>query len=88
MTRSIDKALPNITLAQITAVFGWIVAQALAYGVIDDNQAQIALSLGATAVAAVWKLADAWIRSGRNQARAAALAAGHPDPAATTSGRY
>jgi uncharacterized membrane protein len=76
--------LPDITLAQILAVFGWIVAQAVAYGFLDSEHSQVLLSAGATVIAAIWKLADAWLRTGRNNARAAALAAGQPDPAATT----
>lgn len=74
--------LPDITLAQVLAVFGWIVAQAVAYGVLDTSRSQVLLSGGSTVIGAVWKLADAWLRSSRNNVRAAAVAAGKPDPAA------
>jgi hypothetical protein len=73
--------LPSITLAQATAVFGWIVAQAVAYGWLDSLKSQLALSAGSTILAAAWKFADAWIRSSRNNVRAASIAAGKGDPA-------
>lgn len=74
--------MPDVTLAQVLAVFSWGVAQLVAYGVLDSLKSQLVLSAGATILAAVWKLVDAWIRSSRNQVRAAAIASGHPDPAA------
>lgn len=74
-------SMPDVTPAQLLAVAGWVAAQAVAYGWLTTEQSQLVLSAGSTIVAAAWKIADAFIRTGRNQARAAALAAGQPDPA-------
>ena len=63
--------LPDITPGQIMAVATWAVSQAVAWGWMDNNQGQILLSAGATAVAAVWKIADAFLRGKRAQAVAA-----------------
>lgn len=62
--------MPDITLAQLTAFFAWVVAQAVAFGWLDTQRSQVILSGGATVLAAVWKLADALIRSGRAKALA------------------
>lgn len=56
---------PNITPAQWAAVSGWIVAQLVAWGLIPREREQLAISAGATVLAACWKLADAHIRNGR-----------------------
>ena len=56
---------PNITQVQLLAVAGWVVAQAVAYGVLPAAYEQLAVSIGATVVAAAWKIADAVIRHGR-----------------------
>lgn len=63
--------MPDVTLAQFLAVFGWIVSQAVAFGWIDNDREQLLLSAGSTVIAAAWKLADAWIRTGRAKAVAA-----------------
>lgn len=59
---------PVITQAQLVAVLGWIVAQAVAFGWVDNDQAQVLLSSGATVVAVAWKLADAFLRGKRAEA--------------------
>lgn len=59
---------PDITPAQLTALIGWIAAQAVAFGWITDQQNQALLAGGATIVAAAWKLADAWLRGSRAKA--------------------
>lgn len=58
---------PDVTPAQALAIVGWCVAQAVAYGWLDPRYEQLGVSLGATVVAAAWKLSDAVIRSGRNR---------------------
>jgi hypothetical protein len=63
--------MPDVTLAQALAVFGWIVAQAVAFGWLNSIKSQLVLSAGATIIGAAWKLADALIRSGRAKALAA-----------------
>ena len=57
---------PDVTLAQALAVFGWVLAQIVAYGWLDTTQSQLILSAGSTIIATAWKLADALIRHGRN----------------------
>jgi hypothetical protein len=63
--------MPDVTLAQALAVFGWIIAQAVAFGWLDTVKSQLVLSAGATIIGAAWKLADALIRNGRAKAVAA-----------------
>lgn len=57
--------MPDITLAQSTAVVGWIVAQAVAFGVLDVRYQQLAVSAGATVLAVALKASDAWLRGKR-----------------------
>jgi hypothetical protein len=59
---------PDITPAQLVAALAWVVAQAVAFGWLDTQRSQVILSVGATGIAAAWKIADAIIRSGRNRA--------------------
>lgn len=61
-------SMPNVTPAQIVAIVGWIVAQLIAYGVLDVRYEQLALSIGATLLAGALKIADAIIRHGRSRA--------------------
>lgn len=61
-------SMPSITPAQVLAIVGWIVAQLVAYGVLDVRYQQVALSIGATLLAAALKIADALIRHGRSRA--------------------
>lgn len=63
---------PDITSAQIVAVIGWIVAQAVAFGWVDSNQAQVLISAGSTLLAVALKLADAFLRGSRAKAAATA----------------
>lgn len=58
---------PDVTPAQWLAYLTWVAAQAVAFGWITPRGAQFALSVGATVLAVGWKLADAWIRYGRNR---------------------
>lgn len=60
--------VPDITPAQIAAVVGWIVAQLVAYGVLDIRYQQLAVSIGATVLGAAWKFADAYLRGQRAKA--------------------
>lgn len=67
----VSGGMPDVTPAQVTAVIGWIVSQAVAYGWLDTRYSQIVLSAGGTILFAAWKLADAIIRNGRAKAVAA-----------------
>jgi hypothetical protein len=73
--------LPDVTAAQVLAVIAFVVAQLVAYGVIDGTVQQAVLSAAGTVVPAFWALADSIIRHGRNNARAAIIVAGGKDPA-------
>jgi hypothetical protein len=72
--------MPDITPAQLTAVLGWAVSQAVAYGWLDTRFSQVVLSAGSTILFAAWKLADAIIRNGRAKAVAANPALATPTP--------
>jgi len=65
--------MPDITLAQLTAAAGWIVAQAVSLGIMDDELAKVVLSTAVTVIGAAWFIADAWIRHGRAKIAAAAI---------------
>jgi hypothetical protein len=58
---------PDITPAQLVAALTWVVAQAVAFGWLDTQRSQVILSVGATVIAAAWKIADSVIRNGRNR---------------------
>lgn len=66
--------MPDVTPAQIAAVVTWVVAQLVAFGIVDSARAQLLISLGSTVVAAAWKIADAYLRG----QRARAVAQGAP----------
>ena len=72
--------MPDITPAQIAAVVGWIVAQLVAFGWVDQRREQLLISVGSTVLAAAWKLADAYLRGQR--ARAVAQNPNLPNPPA------
>lgn len=73
--------MPDVTPAQLVAALGWIVAQAVAWGWITDTDAQLVVSVGATVIASVWKLADAYLRGKRVTAIAANPSILTPTPA-------
>lgn len=75
------KALPNITLAQCIAAISWVATQIFTMGLASQGTTKLIISVGSSVVTTGWFVADAIIRYGRNNARAAALAAGKPDPA-------
>lgn len=56
---------PDITPAQILAIVGWVVAQAIAFGLLPTQDAQIAISAGATLLAVALKFADSHLRGKR-----------------------
>jgi hypothetical protein len=62
---------PDITPAQIVSALTWIVAQAVAFGVLDTQKSQVILSAGTTVIVAGWQIADAILRAARNKAIAA-----------------
>jgi hypothetical protein len=74
--------MPDITPAQIAAVLTFVVSQVVAWGWIDNNAGQRLVSVGGIVVAAVWKLADAYLRGERVKA---AQPAPHLDQAAPTT---
>jgi len=65
---------PDITLAQILAAVGWVVAQLVTMGVVDNNTSQFILQVASTGITAAWMIADAVIRHGRSKVAAAAAA--------------
>lgn len=69
---------PDITVAQMIAAVSWVIAQALAMGVIDKDQSQLFLQIASTGIAAAWVIADAIIRQGRAKAAAAVTIAQSP----------
>lgn len=73
--------MPDITAAQVVAVVGWALAQAVAYGWLDTEASQVVLSGATTVIGGAWVIADAFLRGKRNEVRAAAIVAGQPDPA-------
>ncbi len=76
MLRAVLTGLrPDITPAQITAVLGWIAAQAVSLGWLDRGHAQTLVSGGATIVSAALAIADAYLRGERNKAAAVTSAA-------------
>lgn len=60
--------MPDITQAQIAAGVAWIVGQAVAMGVIDNDQSGLVLQVATSVLAAVWVIGDAIIRNGRSRA--------------------
>jgi hypothetical protein len=61
---------PDITPGQIAALITWLVMQAVAFGWVDNDQAQVLISGGSTVVVAAWKVADALLRGNRAKAQA------------------
>lgn len=68
---------PAITQGQIAALLTFAVGQAVAWGWISNLDAQFAVSIGATAIAFAWKLADAYLRGQRARA---GITTGQPTP--------
>jgi len=58
---------PAITQAQLAAVVTFVVGQAVAWGLLDTTDSQLAVSAGSTLLALVWKAADAYLRGKRAQ---------------------
>jgi len=58
-------ATPDITPAQILAVITAVLAQVVAWGVIDGSTAQIVVGIAGIVLPAVWALVDSVIRHGR-----------------------
>ena len=65
LSKLIGGSMPDITPAQIAAVVGWVAAQAVAFGLLSPGHEQLAVSIGASVLAAAWKLADAYLRGHR-----------------------
>ena len=64
---------PDVTPAQIGAVLMFVCGQAVAWGWITDAKAQVLVSAGSVIIAAVWKLADAFLRGSRAKAKGSDL---------------
>jgi hypothetical protein len=77
-------SMPSITPVQIKAALAFVIAQAVAFGWLDTHRSQLLLSIGGTVIAAVWPLADAYLRAQRAKAVALNPAAfpGAPVPPA------
>lgn len=72
--------MPSITPAQIAAFLTFVVSQAIAFGWLDPGKGQTYVSIGGIVVAAVWKVADAYLRAERAKAVAANPAAFNVTP--------
>lgn len=64
--------MPDITLAQITAILTFIAGQAVTMGLADEETTKILLSSGITLATVALGLFDAFIRRGRANIAAAA----------------
>jgi hypothetical protein len=69
-------SLPNVTQAQILALITFAAGQAVSFGLLDQSQEQLMVSIGSIVVAAAWKIADAIIRNGRARIAAEQVAKG------------
>jgi hypothetical protein len=67
--------MPSITPAQITALVTFVVGQLVAFQWVDSTRQQTLISGGSVVVAAVLKIADAYLRGQRAKAVAANPAA-------------
>lgn len=75
---------PSITLAQIAAAVTWVVTQLVVMGVMNDDTAQLVVSVAVTFFTGAWTIADALIRSNRAKAAGVALGAGASTDAIVT----
>jgi hypothetical protein len=71
----VTGSMPALTPVQIKSALAFVVAQAIAFGLLDQHTAQLALSIGGTVIAAVWPIADGYLRAQRAHAVAANPAA-------------
>jgi hypothetical protein len=62
--------MPDVTPAQLLAVITFAVAQAVAWGWVNNDTGQLVISIAGTVIAAAWKIADMFIRRARNQRKA------------------
>jgi len=69
----IGGSTPDVTAAQIGAVLMFVTGQAVAWGWITNEKAQVLVSAGSIVIAAVWKLADALLRGARAKAKGSDL---------------
>jgi hypothetical protein len=69
---------PSITQAQILSMIAFVVAQLVAYGLIDGTVQTAIMSAAGTIIPAVWILADSMLRGKRAAAVAANPTAFHP----------
>ncbi len=71
--------MPELSIATVLAVVGWVVAQAVAFGWLDTATSQEFLSVTSTAIALGVKFWDATVRAARNKRRAAEVLAGRAE---------
>lgn len=57
--------MPDITPGQIAALLTFVGSQAVAYGLLSNQQEQTFISIGGIVIAAAWKIADAVLRGQR-----------------------
>lgn len=62
--------MPNVTHAQVLSVVTFIVSQVVAWGWLSNDAGQRLISVGGIVVAAVWQIADAYLRAQRAHALA------------------
>lgn len=60
--------MPKITEAQWLAIITFVVAQLVAWGVVDNEHAKVLISAGGTLIPVFHMLADAFLRSARVKA--------------------
>lgn len=75
MTARVKPKTPDLTPAQLVSAAVFLVAQAVAWGWIGNDDGQKIVSLAGTVIPAVWMVVDALIRSARNKRVAAEHAA-------------
>lgn len=71
--------MPDITQAQVMAVLKFVAGQVVAWGFINNAAGQRIVSVGSAVLAAVWIMADAYLRAQR-------VKAVHPAPTPTPPG--
>jgi hypothetical protein len=69
---------PNTTQNQVLALVTAIIAQCVAFGIIDNTKAQGFISIAGIAIPLVWIIADSIIRNGRAKVAAAQTVAAVP----------
>lgn len=75
MLKSLKGDMPDITAAQVMAAVTAIIAQAIAWGWVEDDTGKQFLSTIGAVLPVLWIMVDAFIRASRNKRKAAEAAA-------------